>query len=675
MEERSFKSRLTKVSGSVLVNVVAGLIAAPIGFFIVWVASTSSPLLTFLFWKMWSFLTSPVAVPLGILLIVGASVLVNLLILATLKRVAPGVSHRKAISFSILLLIGLPIIIFLSWFLVYSLGPRKKPERKPPEQLTSTGNVANAAISPDGKYFVFGVNHNDGRHSVRLGQVATRTSLQILEPEVARYEGLTFSPDGLHLYFVKYEKNSLEGSLYQMATLGGQPMKILSNLPRSFGFALSPDGRRLAFVQASSQKGESALTVADAFHSEDKRVVATRMQPEPFRGVPAWSPDGSTLVCAVATQADEVKLVRLRVEDGAEEPTPFPPWKFVGQISWLSGNNGLILSASKISGPYQIWRIPYAGGEPEKITNDLHNYVSMSLTADSSTLLTVQDDLTADVHISPPGQLNTLNPVDIGKGKHNDYWGFYWTPDGRILYESMEAGNQDIWVMKPDGSGQKKLTSSGDNFDPCMTPDGRSIIFTSKRGEMVNIWKMNSDGSDPKQLTKGASDFIPFCAPNRPDGQWIVYTSALGGKSTLWKVRINGGAPVQLTESPSHWPSVSPDGKQIACFYEDEETKELMLAVIPFEGGPPVMRYRIEPTVNDRAEIRWIRGGKELTYVDNRNGVSNIWSQPVNGGNSRQLTNFSEGRIFRYEWSSDGALVLSRGSVTRDIVLISLPAY
>jgi Tol biopolymer transport system component len=52
--------------------------------------------------------------------------------------------------------------------------------------------------------------------------------------------------------------------------------------------------------------------------------------------------------------------------------------------------------------------------------------------------------------------------------------------------------------------------------------------------------------------------------------------------------------------------------------------------------------------------------------------VSNIWSQPLNGGKPVQLTNFTTGRIFNFDWSRDGKwLALARGSMTNDVVLIS----
>lgn len=73
-----------------------------------------------------------------------------------------------------------------------------------------------------------------------------------------------------------------------------------------------------------------------------------------------------------------------------------------------------------------------------------------------------------------------------------------WTPDGQyILFTSMEGNdttgrpNEDIWIMRADGTEKQQLTTNGstDRF-PLMSPDGKEIYFLSNRGESWSIWRI-----------------------------------------------------------------------------------------------------------------------------------------------------------------------------------------
>jgi Tol biopolymer transport system component len=69
---------------------------------------------------------------------------------------------------------------------------------------------------------------------------------------------------------------------------------------------------------------------------------------------------------------------------------------------------------------------------------------------------------------------------------------------------------------------------------------------------------------------------------------------------------------------------------------------------------------------------RWSPQGKGLQYALTQNGTTNIWEQPLAGGEPKQITKFSSGRIFDFNWTADGKqLLITRGEVTSDVVLFS----
>ena len=81
--------------------------------------------------------------------------------------------------------------------------------------------------------------------------------------------------------------------------------------------------------------------------------------------------------------------------------------------------------------------------------------------------------------------------------------------------------------------------------------------------------------------------------------------------------------------------------------------------------------FKVPPEVVPLPFVRWSADGQSLTYTANRDGIPNIWTQPLAGGPAKQLTDFkSEGRL-RFDWSRDGRqLALSRHVWTSDLVLL-----
>ena len=70
--------------------------------------------------------------------------------------------------------------------------------------------------------------------------------------------------------------------------------------------------------------------------------------------------------------------------------------------------------------------------------------------------------------------------------------------------------------------------------------------------------------------------------------------------------------------------------------------------------------------------MRWTPDGRGVSFVATRDGVSNVWRQPLDGGALKQLTNFTSDQIFWFDWSNDGKqLACSRGRMLNDIVLIT----
>lgn len=549
--------------------------------------------------------------------------------------------------------------------------PAAGPQSMKITRLTNSGKVGGASISPDGKYVAYGALDDSGQSSLWVRHVATTSNVQIVPPAGADvlFGGLTFSLDGNYIYYIRREK-SAPGVLYQVPVLGGTSKKLLENVQGPIGF--SPDGKRFTFIRRYASQGEDALMTANADGTGEQKV-ATRAFPDFFLSGAAWSPDGKTIACPFGSfdGGYHRSVAIIQIADSTQKPLTSHRWYNAERVAWLSDGSGVVTTAQEQAGsPHQIWQISYPEGEAQTITNDLNTYHNVSLTADSSALIAALSDLTSNIWVAPTGEWTGARQLTSGKENGGPDGSMTWTPDGKIVYRSLAGGNPDIWVMDADGHNQKQLTDDAfSERSPSVTPDGRYIVFDSYRSGTLQLWRIDIDGSNLKQLTTGIGAFAPSCSS---DGKWVVFGSFGASGFIIWKVSIDGGEPVLVTNKYASNPAVSPDGKLIACYFLDQQTRVTKIALLPFEGGDPVKLFDLPQTASRGESVHWTPDGRAVTYINTRGIVSNIWLQPIDGSPTKQLTDFKTDRVFSFDWSHDGKqLVLSRGTINSDVVLIS----
>src|SRR5260370_14844956 len=128
------------------------------------------------------------------------------------------------------------LLLAAAAFGIYSLLPRKNAlpsESMSIENLTNNGHVSLARISPDGKYLLHVLDEN-GLQSLWLRHIPTGSNTHVVTPAPTRYAGLTFSPDGNYIYFVRRDDSEQAiASLYDAPILGAPPRFLITYLSTS----------------------------------------------------------------------------------------------------------------------------------------------------------------------------------------------------------------------------------------------------------------------------------------------------------------------------------------------------------------------------------------------------------------------------------------------------------
>jgi Tol biopolymer transport system component len=151
-----------------------------------------------------------------------------------------------------------------------------------------------------------------------------------------------------------------------------------------------------------------------------------------------------------------------------------------------------------------------------------------------------------------------------------------------LAYYSGRSGNDDIWVVNMDGTGELQVTrDSASDRRPAWNPDGTKLVFDSDRAGSRDIWVANADGSDLQQLTNTPGEEL--FASWSPDGSEIVFFAYAEGHNEIWAVSPDGSNLRPLTDNLAderqgqctfacHQPSWSPDGARLA-FHADQDGK------------------------------------------------------------------------------------------------------
>ena len=148
-------------------------------------------------------------------------------------------------------------------------------------------------------------------------------------------------------------------------------------------------------------------------------------------------------------------------------------------------------------------------------------------------------------------EIYTIRPDGSGRRRltrdgADDEWPD-WSRSGRIVFQSDRAGNFDLYVMTADGAGVHRLTHlHGNERTPAWSPDGSRVAFAGDQAGSYDIYTVRGDGSGVRRLTSDAGeDFAPAWSR---DGRFLVFESDLDGRDQLFVVRADGGRLARLTD-------------------------------------------------------------------------------------------------------------------------------
>ena len=457
------------------------------------------------------------------------------------------------------------------------------------------------------------------------------------------------------------------------------PDKTIFTPPGEFAssqFALSPDGRSIAFVAAEAGS-RSLLWVRPLDSLSAVALAGTEDASHPF-----WSPDGRTLGFFTQTA-----LKRVEAAGGA-------PQKICDTAGGRGGAwspDGTIVFSDTAATP--LMRVPDSGGVPEPATRlnaahgeTSHRYPSLlpdgrqflffvrgsqseyigvhigslgslesrpvlkseslGIYASPGYLLTVQQGMLVAFEFDAKSGRAGNRPIRIADavpaGAPPGYAPIATSANGLLAYSSTHLhGRELVWF---DRAGRRigNVGAAGDYSTPDLSPDEKRVALSMREGAKTDtdIWLFDSVRAAWSRFTfDSANDRAPLWSP---DGSRILYASGSRGLLNLYEKPAGGAGEGELVlatasdKFPTHW---SRDGRFVV-FHTFGGKAAWDLWVLPRRGGKPFPFLESRFTEVQGAlspDGRWMaystdESGRFETYVTEFPQKRGRWQISTNGG-------------------------------------------
>jgi len=495
-------------------------------------------------------------------------------------------------------LLALTCALLLAALLYVIFRPRPRPAANPLVNATFTqltdlaGAETFPSLSPDGNSLAY-AHSVSGNSDIYLQRVGGKIPVNLTKGSAANDTHPAFSPDGQQIAF---RSDRAGGGIFVMGATGESVRRLTD-----FGYnpAWSPDGKQIVFAMegpanpASRSTTASHLWLVNTASGEKKQLAKPEIVVDAVQ--PHWSPNGHRIAYWAVSQgqrdlwtvaADGSSPVRITVDAHLDWS---PAWSADGAYLYFSSDRG---------GSMNLWRVPIEEksgrvlGPLEPVTTPSPYSGQLAFSRDGRRLAYVQQVSSSNIQrvaFDPAAGKVAGAPAWVTQGSKqinsDDI-----SPDGEWLAFHTGGRQEDIFILKTDGSELRQLTddSHRDRF-PRWSPDGKRIAFYSTRSGKYDVWTIQPDGSGLQQITfhPGGTVLYPVWSP---DGARLVYTVSNDTPFLLdlakpWKEQSPQPLPASADRGRrfAAW-DWSPDGRRLAGMLQDAGGATVGIAAYDLES-------------------------------------------------------------------------------------------
>ncbi len=233
------------------------------------------------------------------------------------------------------------------------------------------------------------------------------------------------------------------------------------------------------------------------------------------------------------------------------------------------------------------------------------------------------------------------------------------SPGGeRILFRSDRSGDDEIYVMRKDGSQATRLTTrEGWDGDAVWSDSGNEIRFVARRSGDLDLFAMRSDGSKPRRIEWINLDRPLHQVAWSTDGNRAAVVMGSFPELDIYLV-TRGSEPTQFTNMPGaeHAPSWSPDGRRLAfTSWRGKDSSEGGIFVVNSDGSDASRIVASGPAYMPEMPA-WSPDGERIAFQAREDGAFYVSTVGSDGSDRKRISDGSSDDEVP-TWSPDGGTV------------------
>jgi dipeptidyl aminopeptidase/acylaminoacyl peptidase len=402
-----------------------------------------------------------------------------------------------------------------------------------PEKLWDFGRIGLEAVSPDGKWIVYGLTNydlpeNKGLRDLYIMPAEGGTAKKITAFKGSEYN-VAWRPDGKKIGFLSGESGSAQ--LWEMNPDGSDLQQITNVEGGLNAYLYSPDGKNLLYTQDVKLE-QTPNDLYPDLPKANARIIDDLM----YRHWNAWSDYAFSHIFYLPYGNGKVSGTPKDILEGEPFDSPLNPFGGIDQIAWSPDGQKIAYTCKKTSGKdyavstnSDIYLYDLASGKTENVSEGMEGYDRGPAFSPDGKYLAWNSMERAGFESDRERiilmDLSSRNKEELTKGLDRDAEGIHWSADGKDIYFTTgEKATQQLAGINVKSRKFRLISSGRQNYYSMGVAGDHLIALRTTISSPAELWKVDIASGKQAQLTFINTEKLNALKMGKVEERWVKTT-------------------------------------------------------------------------------------------------------------------------------------------------------